>query len=105
MTRERVVAAILALQLVAAPALATCGNNTIEKGEQCDGTNDSGCPGMCSAQCLCPPVTTINIPSKAKPPNSPGSPKVKVTNPKLLTQFGAEEGQLEQCALHTLPAR
>lgn len=94
MTRERVVTAILALQLVAAQALATCGNNTIEKGEQCDGTNDSGCPGMCSAHCTCPPVTTINIPSKAKPRNAPGSPKVKVTNAKLLTQFGPKKFSL-----------
>ena len=95
MTRERVVAPILALQLVAVPALAAsvCGNNIVEKGEQCDGTNDSGCPDMCSA-CTCPPATTINIPSKAKPPNAPGSPKVKVTNPKLLAQFGPKKFSL-----------
>ena len=94
MTREGIVAAILALQLVAAPVLAMCGDNVVDPLEQCDGTNDSGCPGMCTAQCMCPPVTTINIPSKAKPRNSPGSPKAKVTNTKLLTQFGPKKFSL-----------
>ena len=31
---------------------------------------------------------TIDIPSAAEPPNTPGSPGVVVTNPKLITQFG-----------------
>ncbi|HYR95105.1 MAG TPA: hypothetical protein VEM57_00160 [Candidatus Binatus sp.] len=31
---------------------------------------------------------TVNIPSPAEPANTPGSPGVVVTNPKLLTQFG-----------------
>jgi len=95
MTRERAVAVVLALQLVAAPVLAMCGDNIIDPGEQCDGTADSGCPDMCdNTKCTCPPVTTVNIPSKAKPRNSPGSPKVKVTNPKLLTQFGPKKFSL-----------
>jgi pimeloyl-ACP methyl ester carboxylesterase len=94
MTSERAVVLILALQLLAAPVLATCGDNSVDRGEQCDGTNDAACPGMCSAQCLCPPVTTINIASKAKPANSPGSKKVKVTNAKLLTQFGPKKFSL-----------
>jgi pimeloyl-ACP methyl ester carboxylesterase len=90
MTRERAVAALLAFQLLAMPALATknCGNNLVDPGEQCDGTADSGCPGACNAKCACPPVKTFDIASKAKPANSPGSPKVKVTNTKLITQFG-----------------
>lgn len=33
--------------------------------------------------------TTIDIPSAAEPPNTPGSPGVTVTNPKLVTQFGS----------------
>jgi pimeloyl-ACP methyl ester carboxylesterase len=85
---------ILTLQLLAAPVLATCGDDTIDPGEQCDGTNDSACPGLCSTQCACPPVTTVNIASKAKPPNSPGSKKVKVTSPKLLAQFGPKKFSL-----------
>ncbi|MBM4242829.1 MAG: hypothetical protein FJ148_03305 [Deltaproteobacteria bacterium] len=32
---------------------------------------------------------TIDIPSAAKPPHTPGSPGVTVTNPKLITQFGS----------------
>ena len=31
---------------------------------------------------------TIDIPSKAQPADTPGSPGVTVTSPKLLTQFG-----------------
>jgi pimeloyl-ACP methyl ester carboxylesterase len=31
---------------------------------------------------------TVNVPSGAQPANTPGSPGVTVTNPKLLTQFG-----------------
>jgi len=93
MTMERTLSVLLALQLMAAPALAVCGDNTVDPGEQCDGTADSGCPGMC-VQCACPPVATFNLPSKAKPANSPGSPKAKVTNSKLLTQFGPKKFSL-----------
>jgi pimeloyl-ACP methyl ester carboxylesterase len=32
---------------------------------------------------------TTDIPSEAEPPNTPGSPGVTVTNPKLITQFGS----------------
>src|SRR5258705_226582 len=32
---------------------------------------------------------TVDVPSSAQPANTPGSPGVVVTNPKLLTQFGA----------------
>jgi len=89
MTRERALALILALHVMAAPALAkNCGNNKVDPGEQCDGTADSGCPGMCSTKCQCPPVKTFNITSQAKPANSPGSPGVKVTNSNLITQLG-----------------
>jgi hypothetical protein len=65
-----------------------CGDGMIDLGEQCDGAADVACPGLCDATCACPPVTTIDIPSSAQPPNTPGSPGVTVTNQKLLTQFG-----------------
>ena len=106
MTSERAVIALLALQLAAGPVLATtpgdqdaaaraavpatCGDDIVDLGEQCDGMDDRGCPGMCGAACACPPVTTIDIPSSAEPPNTPGSPDVAVTNPKLLAQFGSD---------------
>ncbi len=89
MTSGRVVGVLLALQLVAGPALATCGNDVVEPGEQCDGAADSGCPGSCDTRCACPPVTTVDVRSGAHPRNTPGSPGVSVTNPKLLTQLGA----------------
>jgi len=30
-----------------------CGNNLKEEGEECDGTDDSLCPGRCDENCLC----------------------------------------------------
>lgn len=97
MTAGRALAIILSLQLMAAPLLADCGDNAIDPGEQCDGTSDSGCPGLCNnAECTCPPQTTYNIRSKAKPAHSPGSRKVKVTNTKLLAQFGPKKFSLNK---------
>ena len=78
---------------VAAPdrsLLPNCGDGMVDLGEQCDGGDDVACPGMCNANCECPPVTTFDIPSDAQPPNTPGSPNVSVVSPKLLTQFGAQ---------------
>lgn len=31
-----------------------CGNDTTESGEDCDGTDDSACDGLCQADCTCP---------------------------------------------------
>ncbi len=44
-----------------------CGNNTVEGSEQCDGTDDGGCPDQCipAAQpneCQCP-LETVTVPS------------------------------------------
>jgi hypothetical protein len=30
-----------------------CGNNNVEQGEQCDGTDDAACPGLCQPNCTC----------------------------------------------------
>ena len=65
-----------------------CGDHLRATDEECDGNDDVACPGACDAQCLCPPVTTFDVPSSAEPPNTPGSPGVVVTNPKLLMQLG-----------------
>jgi hypothetical protein len=32
-----------------------CGNNVAELGEDCDGTDDRACPGLCQLDCTCPP--------------------------------------------------
>jgi RHS repeat-associated protein len=32
-----------------------CGNNVRQAGEQCDGTDDMACPGLCRLDCTCPP--------------------------------------------------
>ncbi len=74
----------------AAPLPSHCGNQDLDIGEQCDGGADSACPGLCNAACACPPITTVDIPSSADAPNTPGSPGVVITNPKLLAQLGAD---------------
>ncbi len=33
---------------------AVCGNDLTESNEQCDGSDDSVCPGACQANCTCP---------------------------------------------------
>jgi hypothetical protein len=33
---------------------AQCGNGVVNSGEQCDGANDSACPGACLPNCQCP---------------------------------------------------
>jgi hypothetical protein len=35
---------------------AVCGNQTVEGSEECDGTDDSACPGACNLACECVPV-------------------------------------------------
>ena len=79
-----------AMQSTAAEVIPNCGDGAVDIGEQCDGAADAACPGMCNAHCECPPATTIDIASDAQPFNTPGSPNVTVTNPKLLTQFGSQ---------------
>jgi hypothetical protein len=39
--------------LAANPVCPVCGNNTTEFGEECDGTEDSACPGDCQPDCSC----------------------------------------------------
>ena len=34
---------------------ALCGNDVVENGEQCDGADDSACPGRCTVSCTCAP--------------------------------------------------
>ncbi len=40
---------------------AVCGDNVVQPGEQCDGTDDAACPGQCDSGCLCPPVCGDNF--------------------------------------------
>jgi hypothetical protein len=40
-----------------APA-AVCGDDTADPGEECDGNDDSECPGSCLIDCTCPQVPT-----------------------------------------------
>jgi hypothetical protein len=39
-----------------------CGNSITESGEDCDGTDDAMCPGLCQIDCMCPlPICGNNI--------------------------------------------
>ncbi len=40
----------------------TCGNNTVNPGEDCDGTDSAGCPGQCSVTCHCPAACVLPNP-------------------------------------------
>ncbi len=37
-----------------------CGNDVVEYGEDCDGTDDAACPGQCNGSCECPPPVCGN---------------------------------------------
>jgi len=43
----------------------TCGNDTVEGDEECDGTDDALCPGACQASCRCPQPCTLPSPLPA----------------------------------------
>lgn len=38
-----------------------CSNNVTESGEQCDGTDDAACPGLCDVDCTCTTVCGDNF--------------------------------------------
>ncbi len=39
-----------------------CGNNTVDAGEDCDGTDDAACTGQCSPACTCPATCALPNP-------------------------------------------
>lgn len=61
----------------------TCGNDTVEIGEMCDGTDDASCPGGCQLNCLCPTHDSFVAPLKPLtvkvPSRQPFSVERKVT--------------------------
>jgi len=52
---------VLTLLMILIPSVLAqtpiCGNNIQEEFEDCDGTDDAACPGLCQFNCLCPPLT------------------------------------------------
>ncbi|MFZ5478246.1 MAG: hypothetical protein ACOZNI_15875, partial [Myxococcota bacterium] len=40
----------------------SCGNGTVDAGEECDGSDDAACPGQCSPLCGCPAPCTLPNP-------------------------------------------
>jgi pimeloyl-ACP methyl ester carboxylesterase len=77
-----------------------CGDGVKNGTEQCDGSDATACPGICNANCTCPGIalTAISVPSAAMPAQTPGSPGVTPTNPKLLTQFGGSSFSLNNAS-------
>jgi hypothetical protein len=68
--------------------------------EQCDDGNLIDGDG-CDANCLWSiDQETLHIPSEAKPPETPGTPGVVITNPDLITQLGDPNTDLNR-AIYT----
>src|SRR5262249_15651136 len=42
-----------------------CGNNTVDAGEDCDGTDDAACTGQCTGLCTCPAPCVLPNPVPA----------------------------------------
>ncbi len=81
-----------------------CGNNTVELGEVCDGTDDMACPGGCQSSCTCPSHDSVVLPVKPiklKVPNdAPMSvtKKIKVKVRNADTHNGSESISLNASA-------
>ena len=46
------------------PIEPTCGNNIKEGNGECDGSDDSDCPGECNEECICKPIDVERPQSK-----------------------------------------
>jgi len=44
------------------PTPNTCGDGTLDPGEECDGIDDVACPGECQSDCTCPPACMLPDP-------------------------------------------
>ena len=44
------------------PGAPVCGNEMLESGEECDGSDDDACPGECLGNCTCPPPAVPTLP-------------------------------------------
>lgn len=51
-----------------------CGNKIVETGEDCDGSSDAKCPGLCNADCTCPFIIGDNVCDTAAGESSAISP-------------------------------
>lgn len=50
-----------------------CGNSIREDGEQCDGSDDIACPGLCATNCICLPTPSPTHSPTMSPTPSPTS--------------------------------
>lgn len=56
-----------------------CGNNTVELGEVCDGTDDTACVGGCQSSCTCPSHDSVVFPVKPLKVKVPSDAPMSVT--------------------------
>ena len=82
---------LVCLSLAALP-LAACDSDEPSGSGGTGGDGGSGGAPMTSSFEL----ETVDLPSDAKPAHTPGSPGVTVTNPKLITQFGSADFDLNE---------
>jgi hypothetical protein len=76
-----------------------CGDNSVNRqGEQCDGTDDSACPGQCQANCTCAPPSqfcTLTQGAYGAPGGAANGPSGSVTlNPSILPVTVGAPGDL-----------
>ncbi len=71
----------------------TCGNGSLEGGEQCDGSADTACPGRCLSDCTCsPPASTVTpTPTATVTPTPTDTPiPALISGKKILIKDNAD---------------
>ena len=82
---------LVCLSLAALPLAACDSDEPSGSGGTGGGGGSGGAPMTSSFE-----LETVDLPSDAKPAHTPGSPGVTVTNPKLITQFGGTDFDLNE---------
>jgi len=80
------------------PPPPTCGNGSLDAGEECDGAADGNCPGECQADCRCPTVPpfadncadAVTITQGVRTFNSLGATTDGPDHPGICSFFGSD---------------
>jgi len=81
----------IALPFLIVTTLAACSDSGGGGGGSGGNGGDGGAGGAGGEAASLFQLETVDLPSDAKPAHTPGSPGVTVTNPKLITQFGSAD--------------